>query len=78
MQDDKDEAGSEGAEKANVKKDAFLIGKAGGEYIRSALSTKQPRQVFEEIQHQYGLVLPEDDTCLHCPFALFLAFSLQH
>jgi len=42
------------------RKKEYLIGKAGAEYIKNALSTKQPRQVFEEIQHSYGIWLPND------------------
>ena len=45
--------------KSGAKRE-YLIGKAGGDYIRNSLSTKQPRQVFDEIQHTYGLLLPDD------------------
>lgn len=43
---------------------AFLVGEAGGDHIRNELSTKPPKKVFEEIQHNFGLQLPEDECVI--------------
>jgi hypothetical protein len=39
----------------------FLVGEVGSDHIRNELSTKPPKKVFEEIQHSYGLQLPQDE-----------------